>query len=54
MNQEFKACLENKRIIPFERGKELVEKELSIGEGDLVDSRAGFSEKRYKWATIQA
>ncbi len=54
MNQEFKQCLENKKIIPFERGKELVKKELSIGESDLLDAKAGFQDKRYKWSTIQA
>ena len=54
MNQDFKQCLENKKIIPFERGKELVKKELSIGESDLLDAKAGFQEKRYKWSTIQA
>ena len=54
MNQDFKQCLENKKIIPFERGKELVKKELSISESDLLDAKAGFQEKRYKWSTIQA
>jgi uncharacterized protein (UPF0332 family) len=54
MNQDFKLCLENKKIIPFERGKELVKKELSISESDLLDAKAGFQEKRYKWSTIQA
>ena len=54
MNQNFKQCLENKKIIPFERGKELVKKELSISENDLLDAKAGFQEKRYKWSTIQA
>ena len=53
MNQDFKQCLENKKIIPFERGKELVKKELSISENDLLDAKAGFQEKRYKWSTIQ-
>ena len=54
MNQDFKQCLENKKILPFERGRELVKKELSIGESDLLDAKAGFQEKRYKWSTIQA
>ena len=54
MNQDFKQCLENKKILPFERGKDLVKKELSIGESDLLDAKAGFQEKRYKWSTIQA
>ena len=54
MNQEFKQCLEKKKILPFGRGKDLVKKEISIGESDLLDAKAGFQEKRYKWTTIQA
>ena len=54
MNQDFKQCLENKKIFPFERGKDLVKKELSIGESDLLDAKVGFQEMRYKWSTIQA
>ena len=40
MNQEFKQCLENKRIIPFARGKHLVKKELSVAKGDLSGAKA--------------
>lgn len=54
MNQDFKQCLENKKIIAFEQGKGLARKELLIGESDLLDAKAGFQEKRYKWSTIQA
>ena len=39
MNQEFKQCLEGKKIIPFARGKKLVEKELSIAQSDLSDAK---------------
>ena len=48
MNQDFKQCLENKKIIPFERGKVLVKKEFSTSESDIRDAKAGFQEKRYK------
>ena len=54
MNREFEQCLESGKIAPFERGKGLVKKELSVGEGDLRDASAGFQDKRYKWSTIQA
>jgi len=54
MNQEFKQCLESKKIIPFARGQKLVDKELSIAQNDLSDARAGFDNQRYKWSTIQA
>jgi hypothetical protein len=42
VNQEFKQCLENKKIVPFARGKNLVNKELSIAASDLTDAKAGY------------
>jgi len=54
VKQEFKQCLESKKIIPFARGKELVKKEISIAQSDLSDAKAGFDNQRYKWSTIQA
>lgn len=54
MNQEFKQCLDNKKIVPFAGGKSLVKKELSIASSDLSDARAGYENERYKWSTIQA
>lgn len=48
MNQEFKQCLENGKIIPFPRGKELVRKEMSVARNDLLDARAGYENQRYK------
>jgi uncharacterized protein (UPF0332 family) len=54
VNQEFKQCLENKKIVPFTRGKNLVKKELSVGKSDLSDAKAGYENERYKWSTIQA
>ena len=54
MNQDFKQCLENKKIIPFARGKELVKKELSIAQSDLSDAKASFDNQRYKWSNMQA
>ena len=54
MNQEFKQCLDNKKIVPFAGGKSLVKKKLSIASSDLSDARAGYENERYKWSTIQA
>ena len=54
MNQEFEQCLENKKIVPFKQGKELVKKELVIAESDLSDAKAGYQDQRFKWSTIQA
>ena len=54
MNPEFSQCLENKKIIPFAKGKNLVRKEISIARSDLSDAKAGYEHERYKWSTIQA
>jgi uncharacterized protein (UPF0332 family) len=54
VNQEFKQCLESKKIIPFARGKNLIKKELSVAKSDLSDAKAGYENERYKWSTIQA
>ena len=54
MNQSFKRCLDNKKIVSFIKGKGLVKKELSIAQSDLSDAREGFGNQRYKWSTIQA
>jgi len=53
VNQEFKQCLENKKIISFARGKNLVKKELLVAKSDLSDAKAGYESERYKWSTIQ-
>jgi uncharacterized protein (UPF0332 family) len=54
MNQEFKQCIESKKITPFVSGKKLVNKEISVAQSDLSDAKAGYENERYKWSTIQA
>jgi len=54
VNQEFKQCLENGKIISFPKGKDLVAKELSVAQSDLLDAKAGYESQRCKWSTIQA
>ena len=54
MNQEFKQCIENKKIIPFTTGKKLVNKEISVAQSDLSEAKAGYENERYKWSTVQA
>jgi len=54
VNQEFNQCLENGKIVSFPKGKELVKKELSVARSDLLDAKAGYENRRYKWSTIQA
>jgi uncharacterized protein (UPF0332 family) len=53
VNQEFKQCLESKKIVSFARGKKLVKKELSVARSDLADAKAGYENGRHKWSTIQ-
>jgi uncharacterized protein (UPF0332 family) len=53
VNQEFKQCLESKKIVSFARGKKLVKKELSVARSDLSDAKTGYASERYKWSTIQ-
>jgi len=54
MNRDFEQCLENRKIITFPEGRELVKKELSVASSDLSDAKAGYEDQRYKWSTIQA
>lgn len=54
MNQEFKQCIENKKIIPFATGKKLVNKEIAVAQSDLSEAKAGYENERYKWSTVQA
>jgi uncharacterized protein (UPF0332 family) len=54
MNPEFKQCLDNKKIIPFAKGENMVKKEISVARSDLFDAKAGHDNGRYKWSTIQA
>ncbi len=53
MNPEFKECLEKKKIIPFSKGKILIDKELRTARKDLEDGKFGLVHGRYKWSTIQ-
>jgi len=54
VNRDFEQCLENKKIVPFARGQNLVRKELSVAKSDLSEAKASYENERYKWSTIQA
>ena len=54
MNPEFQRCLERKKIVPFEKGHTLVEKELRTAHEDLEIAKQGLSFEKFKWPTIQA
>lgn len=53
MNPDFETCLEKKKIIPFSKGKSLINKELRTASEDLADGKFGLIHGKYKWSTIQ-
>jgi uncharacterized protein (UPF0332 family) len=54
MNQDFKKGLENKRIVRFEEGKNLVSSEITAAKEDLAEALDRFQKEKYKYATITA
>jgi uncharacterized protein (UPF0332 family) len=53
MKATFEACLKNRRIAKFPKGKGLVKRELRAAADDLTDAEFGIAHERYKWSTIQ-
>jgi len=54
MNEAFKECLKNRRIIPFPRAKGLVKKELAAAEYDLAEAKDRLKNSKHKYATINS
>ena len=54
MNQDFKNCIDKKKLFKSDKVKGLISKELKSATDDLEDSKISLSKQRYKWATIQA
>ena len=54
MNEAFKECLKNRKIIPFPRAKHLVKKELTAAKDDLDEARDRLKNGKYKYATINS
>ena len=54
MNEAFKECLKNRKIIPFPRAKGLVQKELAAAKDDLAEAKDRLKNGRYKYATINS
>lgn len=54
MNQAFRECLKNRKIIYFPRAKGLAKKELAAAEEDLLEARDRFGHGKHKYATINA
>jgi len=54
MNEAFKECLKNRKIIPLPRAKDLVKKELMAAIDDLAEAKDHFTNGKYKYATINS
>lgn len=54
MNQAFRECLKNRKIISFPRAKGLIKKEVAAAEEDLIEAKDRFQNSRYKYATINS
>jgi len=54
MNEAFKECLKNRKVIPFPRAKSLVKKELAAAKDDLAEAKDRFKNGKHKYATINS
>ncbi len=54
MSRVFKDCLDKKKLYRSDAAKVLAGKEFKSATDDLADAEMSLSQKRYKWATIQA
>ena len=54
MSRDFKACLDKKKLYRSDAAKALAGKEFKSATDDLADAEMSLSQKRCKWATIQA
>jgi len=54
MSVEFNRALEKRRILRFNKGKQLINKELRAAQDDLSEAQDRFGNKKYKYATITA
>jgi uncharacterized protein (UPF0332 family) len=54
MSPDFKTCVDKKKLYRSEAAKALSSKELKTAGDDLAEAESSLSQKRHKWATIQA
>jgi uncharacterized protein (UPF0332 family) len=54
MSRDFKDCLDKKKLYRSDAAKPLAGKEIKSAIDDLADAEMSLSQKRFKWATIQA
>lgn len=52
MEDEFKKCLKNKKIIKFAKAKEKINIEVKAAKEDLKDAKKFSKDKRFKYSTI--
>ena len=54
MNEAFKECLKNRKVIPFPRAKSFVKKEFEAAKDDLAEAKDRFKNGKHKYATINS
>ena len=54
MNEAYRECLKNRKIIPFPRAKNLVNKELLAARDDLEEAKDRLKNGKHKYATINS
>ncbi len=54
MSRDFRNCLDKKKLYRSDAAKALAGKEFTSAGDDLAEAELSLSQKRYKWATIQA
>ncbi len=54
MNPDFKNCLDRKKLYRSEAARALAGREFKSAGDDLAEAEISYSQRRYKWATIQA
>jgi len=54
MPNNFKTCLERKKIVVFSRRTKIVSKELKLALEDLSYAKKAFKDKNYRWAIVQS
>ncbi|MFH1785771.1 MAG: HEPN domain-containing protein [Candidatus Micrarchaeota archaeon] len=54
MDERFRRCIEERKLVKIRIEKELVVKELKAAEEDLISAENSIRKGDYKWATIQS
>ncbi|HWR73074.1 MAG TPA: HEPN domain-containing protein [Nitrospirota bacterium] len=54
MSRDFKNCIDKKKLYRSDAAKALAGKEFTSAGDDLAEAELSLSQRRFKWATIQA